>query len=40
MVGVSMFEGEFWYIGQANWEEDCIYANQFLREKLDRVFKD
>ncbi len=39
-LGVRMFVGEFWYVGQNNWEEDCIYANRFLRERLDSVFND
>lgn len=39
-LGVRMFVGEFWYVGQDNWEQDCINANKFLREKLDRVFND
>lgn len=39
-LGVRMFVGEFWYVGQNNWEEDCIYANRFLRDKLDSVFND
>jgi L-ribulose-5-phosphate 3-epimerase len=39
-LGVRMFVGEFWYVGQADWEKDCIQASVFLREKLDRVFND
>lgn len=39
-LGVRMFVGEFWYVGQDNWEDDCIFANKFLRERLDKVFND
>ncbi len=35
---VKMFVGEFWYQGSNNWQEDLIFANKFLREKLDAVF--
>lgn len=36
--GVRMFVGEFWYTGNAQWQQDCMYAAKFLRNKLDRVF--
>lgn len=39
-IGVRMFTGEFWYVGQDNWQETCRQANVFLRDKLDRVFND
>lgn len=39
-LGVRMFVGEFWYVGQDNWEDDCMYASRFLRERLDSVFND
>lgn len=38
-LGVEMFVGEFWYTGSKSWEDDLKYANDFLRKKLDRVFK-
>lgn len=37
--GVRMFVGEFWYVGQENWKEDCEFAAKFLQEKLDDVFQ-
>lgn len=36
-MGVSMFVGEFWYVGQANWKEDCLFANKFLRNILNKI---
>lgn len=38
-LGVRMFVGEFWFVGQVDWEQDCYDANKFLREKIDNVFK-
>ncbi|NLJ70034.1 MAG: L-ribulose-5-phosphate 3-epimerase [Clostridiaceae bacterium] len=37
-LGVRSFVGEFWYVGQENWQEDVEFAAKFLREKLDQVF--
>lgn len=37
-LGVRMFVGEFWYMGQASWKQDIKDANVFLRAKLDQVF--
>lgn len=37
-MGIRSFVGEFWYVGQADWKKDVIFANEFLREKLDQVF--
>lgn len=39
MLKVNMFVGEFWYVGQDNWQEVCMETNLFLRDKLDKVFK-
>lgn len=39
-LGVNMYVGEFWYVGQDNWEEDCMFANKFLRSYLDQVYTD
>lgn len=39
-MGVRMFTGEFWYVNNVNWREVCKDANHFLRDKLDKVFKD
>lgn len=33
-LGVRTFVGEFWYTGSESWQQDLIYANRFLREKL------
>ncbi|MGI6579715.1 MAG: L-ribulose-5-phosphate 3-epimerase [Saccharofermentanales bacterium] len=38
-LGVHSFVGEFWYVGQDNWREDVEFAAEFLRAKLDQVFK-
>ena len=37
-MGVTMFVGEFWYVGQDNWQDDCKFASRFLREYCDKVF--
>lgn len=37
-LGVKRFVGEFWHVGEENYEEVIANANQFLREKLDEVF--
>lgn len=39
-LGVRMFVGEFWYVGQTDWEKDCAEANVFLRDKIEKVFND
>lgn len=39
-MGVRLFTGEFWYVGQENWLEVCKEASSFLREKLDYVFNE
>ncbi len=39
-MGVAMFVGEFWYIGQDDWKKDCKEAAQFLRNRLDQVFEE
>lgn len=38
-LGVSMFTGEFWYVGQEDWKDICKQANMFLRKHLDEVFE-
>lgn len=38
-LNVRMFLGEFWYIGSDTWEQDLKDANDFLREKIDKVYK-
>lgn len=37
-MGIRMFAGEFWYTGQKTWREDLLFANTFLRGKLDAAF--
>lgn len=37
-MGVRMFTGEFWYVGQPDWQTTCREASVFLRSQLDEVF--
>lgn len=37
-LGVTSFVGEFWHVGQEDWQADLDFAGKFLREKLDQVF--
>ena len=37
-LGVTSFVGEFWYVGQEDWQVDLDFAGKFLRAKLDQVF--
>lgn len=39
-LGVRMYVGEFWYIGNPEWRKDCADAVTFLRSKLDAVFQE
>lgn len=36
-LGVRMYVGEFWYTGNDDWFSDLVFANNFLRERLDRA---
>lgn len=38
-MGVTMLAGEFWYVGAQDWETDLVFANTFLRERIDRVYR-
>lgn len=38
-MGVTMLAGEFWYVGAEDWEKDLVFANNFLRERIDRVYR-
>lgn len=38
-LGVRMFVGEFWDVGNPTWKEDMEFASKFLRGKLDEGFK-
>lgn len=37
-MGVRMFTGEFWYVGDSGWKKNCFYSCDFLRSVLDKVF--
>ena len=37
-LGVRMFVGEFWYVGNDDWKQVIIDANIFLRNKLEKAF--
>lgn len=37
-LGVRMFVGEFWYVGEKEWENNLISANDFLRNKIEQVY--
>jgi len=39
-LGVRMFTGEFWYVGQEDWQKTCMNASAFLRKQLDEVFNE
>lgn len=36
--GVRRFVAEFWYVGAANWRDDCAFASEYVRGKLDAAF--
>lgn len=36
-LGVRMFVGEFWYVGQDDWLDTCKKSSRFLRKYLDEV---
>ena len=33
--GVALFTGEFWYVGNPDWKADLIFANAYLRKKIE-----
>ena len=33
-MGVSLFVGEFWYVGNEDWQYQLKFANEFLRDKF------
>lgn len=33
-MGVNLFVGEFWYVGNDDWKDQLKFANRFLREKF------
>lgn len=36
-MGVSLFVGEFWYVGNEDWQSQLKYANEFLRGKFANI---
>ncbi|NCB33631.1 MAG: L-ribulose-5-phosphate 3-epimerase [Erysipelotrichia bacterium] len=38
--GVRMYTGEFWYVGQPDWQNTCTEAAAFLRFRLDAAFQE
>jgi predicted hexulose-6-phosphate isomerase len=37
-MGVNMYVGEFWYVGNDDWKAQLVSANGFLRGNLDRAY--
>jgi L-ribulose-5-phosphate 3-epimerase len=37
--GVNLFTGEFWYVGSEDWKKDLVFANQYLRTKIEKYYK-
>jgi len=37
--GVNMYTGEFWYVGSETWKEDLLFANHYLRAKIEKFYK-
>lgn len=37
-LNVRIYTGEFWYMGNSEWEKDLEFANQYLRDKLSRYY--
>lgn len=35
--GANLFVGEFWYVGNRDWQEQLVFANGFLRGKFQAV---
>ena len=38
-MGVNLYVGEFWYIGNEDWQYQLKFANDFLRDKLGEYYK-
>lgn len=36
-MGVNLFVGEFWYVGNEDWKQQLLNSNNFLRAKFDQV---
>ena len=39
-MGINLFVGESWDLGEENWRELLAYASGFLREKIDAVYSE
>jgi L-ribulose-5-phosphate 3-epimerase/hexulose-6-phosphate isomerase len=37
-LGIGLYVGEFWYMGEENWQKTLTQNNRFLRGFLDRAF--
>lgn len=37
-MGVSLYVGEFWYVGNEDWQHQLKFANRFLKAKLDGYY--
>lgn len=38
-MGINLFVGEFWYVGNEDWQYQLKSANDFLRSKLGEYYK-
>ena len=36
--GVRRYVAEMWYLGQENWRDDVVFANKFLRGKVEAAY--
>lgn len=39
-LGVNLYVGEFWYVGNEDWKNQLDIANDFLRDKLSKYHKE
>ena len=37
-MGINLFVGEFWYVGNEDWQCQLKFANDFLRSKLGKFY--
>jgi L-ribulose-5-phosphate 3-epimerase len=37
-MGVNLYVGEFWYVGNDDWQYQLKYAKDFLKDKLERIY--
>lgn len=38
-MGINLYVGEFWYVGNDDWQHQLKLSNNFLRAKLDKYHK-